>query len=197
MKKLIAMLLALTLALGLAACGGNNSAENTTDTTAGQQQAKAPENALEILATVWDSYGENEKFFAMGGDYTNLVENAPGNHSLEDEGITGTLLVPAEQVANIKEAASLVHGMMLNNFTCGVFRLNPGADAKAFADGMHQKIAANPWICGTPERLVIAVIGGEYVLAGFGVNDAIGPFVSKLTAAYPQAELKYDEAIAG
>lgn len=191
MKKWIAMLLVLTMTLGLAACGNKNGGE---ETTTGIQEVK-PTSALEILQTVWNAYGEDEKFFAMGGDMNNLVENGPGKYSLEDEGLTATLLVPEDQIANIDDAASMVHGMMLNNFTCGVYHVT--GDADAFAKVMRDTIAANPWICGTPEKLIVAVIGGEYVLALFGIEDAVNPFEAQLKKAYPSADLKYNEAIAG
>jgi hypothetical protein len=191
MKKWIAMLLVLTMALGLAACGNKNGGD---ETTTGAPEVK-PASALEILETVWNSYADEDKFFAMGGDMNNLVENAPGKYSLEDEGLTATLLVPEDQIANIDQAASLVHGMMLNNFTCGAYHVT--GDADAFAKVMYDTISTNPWICGTPEKLIVAVIGGEYVVAAFGIEDAMNPFEAKLTAAYPGADLKYNEAIAG
>lgn len=191
MKKIIALLLVLTMAMGLVACGNNNGGETTG------AAENVPASALEILEVIWDSYAEDEKFFAMGGDMNNMVDNAPGAYSLEDEGLTATLLVPADQIANIDQAASLVHGMMINNFACGVYHMAEGADAASFADAMYNSISTNPWMCGMPEQMIIAVIGGEYVLAAYGINDAMGPFETKLTAAYPQLELRYDEAITG
>ncbi len=191
MKKWIAMLLVLTMTLGLVACGNKNGGD---ETTTGAPEVK-PASTLEILETVWNSYAEEDKFFAMGGDMTNLVENGPGKYSLEDEGLTATLLVPEDQIKNIDEAASMVHGMMLNNFACGVYHVT--GDVNAFAQAMYNAISTNPWICGTPEKLIVAIIGGEYVLALFGIEDAVNPFEAKLTAAYPNADMKYNEAITG
>ncbi len=191
MKKIIAMLLVLTMALGLVACGNNGGTE-TTAATAPQDQVAS---ALEILETVWGAYGEDEKFFAMGGDMNNMVDNAPGKYSLEDEGMTATLLVPADQIANLDEAASLVHGMMLNNFTCGAYHVT--GDAEAFAKAMYEAISTNPWMCGMPEKLIVAIVGGEYVVALFGINDAVNPFETKLKEAYPATNFVYNEAIAG
>ena len=48
-----------------------------------------------------------------------------------------------------------------------------------------------------PESLLIATIADEYVLVAWGVNDAMGPFETKLVSAYPAAALVVDEAIAG
>ena len=72
MKKLISLLLVLTMLLSFAACG-------STETPAeGENTEVTVGSALEILETVWGKFGEDEKFFAMGGDYDNMVDNAPG-----------------------------------------------------------------------------------------------------------------------
>lgn len=186
MKKMLATLLALTLVVGLAACGGTDKGGN---------QENLPASALEILTNIWNGVPEDKRFFAMGGDTANPVDSAPGNYNLDDEGLTGTLLVPAEQVENIDQAASLVHGMMLNNFTSGVFHVAPGKDAEGFAEAMRQSIVNNRWICGMPEHFTIATIGGEYVLVYFGVNDVIEPFANSFKTVYPDAVINYDEAI--
>lgn len=192
MKKIIAMLLALTCVMGLVACGEKAPTTETTEAT-----VNVPASALEVLTNIWNGVPEDNRFFAMGGDMSNPVDNAPGNYSLEDEGLTSTLLIPAEQVANVTEAASLVHGMMLNNFTCGVFHMAEGADAAAFAQTMRDAIANNQWICGMPEKMIVAIIGGEYVLACFGINDAVNPFETSLGTAYADADVKFNESLAG
>lgn len=190
MKKIIALALALVMALGLVACGSTGGSSN------GGEKEAVPANALEILSTVWSSYGEDETFFVMGGDYTNPVDNAPGAFSLEDgETVTAMLLVPTEQLANIDDAASIMHAMMQNNFTCGAFHVT--GDAAAFADAMNEAISTNQWMCGMPEKMLVAVVGGEYVVAAYGLADVMDTFQAKLTAAYPKADLKYNAAIAG
>ena len=189
MKKITAMLLVLVMALSLAACNGTaNTPETTTEPT-----VAGPASALEVLQNIWALYGENDKFFAMGGDMNHMTDNAPGVYSLTDEGLTATLLVPADQVANIDEAASLVHGMNLNNFTFGAYHVT--GDVNAFVEAMHNAIANNQWMCGFPEKMIIAVVDGNYVVAGFGINDAVTPFETAFTATYPDAEMKYNEAI--
>ena len=201
MKKLIALILCLTLALSMAACNGNKPVETKpvetkpveTTTVPTTEAAPVAESALEILETVWAQFGEDEKWFVMGGDYDAPVDGAPGAAANVDW-LVNTLLVPEDQTANVKNAASMVHAMMVNNFACGAFQVE--GDAKAFAEAMHTKISTNPWICGQPEKMVIAVLG-DFVVTVYGVNDAVNPFETKLTAAYPTAELVYSEAING
>ena len=184
MKKILALVLAMIMVLSFAACGNNAAEEPSgeTEVTVG--------SALEILETVWGQFGEDEKFFTMGGDYDNMVDNAPGAVTNADY-LAGVLLVPAG--TETLEAAGLVHGMNLNTFTAGAFKV---ADAAAFAETMHEAIASNQWMCGFPDKMVIATIGNEYVVAAFGVNDAMGPFEAKFAEAYPSATIVYSEAIA-
>lgn len=196
MKKLISLLLALTMLAAMAAgCAGNND-ETTTGTT--EAKVEVPASALEILENIWALYGDEEKFPVMGGDFTNPVDGAPGIYSLEDaEALSYSLEIPVDQVANIDQAASLVHGMMTNNFTCGVFHLKEGVDVYAFAETMYKAVQGKQWMCGMADKVIVAVIGGEYVLMAYGINDAIDPFQTKLTTAYADAEIKYAEAITG
>lgn len=188
MKKILAFLLAAVMMLSFAACGNSEPAEGENAETEVNVAS-----ALEIIEKVWAEFGEDEKFFAMGGDYDNMVDGAPGAVTNADY-ISSVLLVPAEASSEISEAAGLVHGMNLNSFTCGAFKV---ADAAAFAETMHGAIGSTQWMCGFPDKMVIATFGSEYVLVAFGVNDAINPFEEKLTAVYPEATIVYSEAITG
>ncbi len=207
MKKLIALLLVLTMAIGLVACGNTNETPETTTEATGvepdegdidisleDETPAASNGASDLINAIWNAIPEDKKFFAMGGDMNNTANNAAGVYSLEDEGLTSTLLIPANQIANVDEAASLVHAMNLNNFTCGAFHVT--GDKAAFAEAMHTAITSNRWICGMPEKMIIAVIG-DYVLACFGINDAIAPFEAALGTVYADADVKYNEAITG
>ena len=191
MKKVIALILAMVMVMALAACGGKEAEVTPVET---EPQVEVPGSALEILENVWALYSDDEKFPVMGGDMVNMVDGAPGAYGLEDaESLSFQLLVPADQVANIDEAASLFHGMMLNNFTCGAFHVT--GDADAFAAAMVNAVKGNQWMCGMPETMLVAVVGGEYVVMAFGINDAMNPFIAKLGEAYPAAVIVANEAI--
>lgn len=216
MKKLIALLLALTFVLGLAACGNDTAndttpatttepaetTENIEDVTEGTEEfveetfaPPATNGATDVINAIWNAVPDDNKFFAMGGDFNNIADNAAGVYGLEDqEAITATLLIPAEQIANVDEAASLMHAMLANNFTCGAFHVT--GDKAAFVEAMHEAVTNNQWMCGMPEKLIIAEIG-EYVLVCFGINDAIAPFEAALATAHADAVIKYNEAIGG
>ena len=188
MKKILSVILVLTMILTMAACGSKKQEETVPP-------VEVPGSALEILETVWAMYGDDEKFAVIGGDMGNPVNDAPGSYSLADENISYTLLIPAEQVKNVTEAASMIHMMNANSFTCGVFRLAEGVSAADFGAAMKDAVMNNQWMCGFPETLVIQNIADTYVLVAFGVNDAINPFVNYLAAAYPQSVNLVKESI--
>ena len=196
MKKFLSLILALAMVLSLAACGANGGSETAApETTAPVVKI---ESALEVLETIWANYGEDEKFAVIGGNMESPVDGAPGNYDMAyAENLSWNLLVPAEQLASIDEAATMIHMMNANTFTSGVVHLTEGTDAAAFAQVMRDAIQSNRWMCGFPETLTVAVIGGEYVVIAFGVHDAMNPFMTHFAEAFPGAEILFNEAIEG
>ena len=200
MKKLIALLMALTMVAMMAACSTGNNETPTTDATETTEAVNVPTvgSALEVLETIWNAYGEDEKFAVIGGNIEDAVDGAPGNYNMAyAENLTYNLIVPAELIPAVDEAASMIHMMNANTFTSGVLHLVDGTNVTEFADAMHNAISTNPWMCGFPEHMVIAVIDGSYVMIAFGVNDAMTPFQAHLSEVYPEADIVYDEALAG
>ena len=214
MKKILALALAAMMVLSLAACGNTNDNTNTTaGTTAGTTEATTEVTteatvedttgaavvtnpSVEIMLNIWNKYtNPDETPFIMGGSD---FQSVPGNYDLTDAeiaaGLSGILYVPAEELANIDEAATAMHAMMANNFTAGVVHVT--SDVTAFADTMTETLKNNQWICGQPETLVVAVIDAEYVLVGFGAGDIMTGFIANVTAAYPEANVVYNGAIA-
>ena len=194
MKKLIALTLTFVMMMTLfVGCAGSNGNAGSGES---DSNVVVPESALEILQNIWAAYGENDKFAVMGGNPEAMNMEGPGVWDpAYAEGMTYSLLIPAEQMDNVAEAASMIHMMNANTFTCGVVQLAEGADAKAFAGVMREAVQNNRWMCGFPEKLIIAVIGGEYVLTAFGVNDTMNPFEGYLGTAYADAEIAYNEVI--
>ena len=198
MKKLIALLMALTMVAMMAACSTGNNETPATDATEATEAVNVPTvgSALEVLETIWNAYGEDEKFAIIGGNIEDAVDGAPGNYNMEyKENLPYNLLVPEAELANIDEAGFMQHGMNANNFTAGVVHVT--GDVTAFAAAMQSAIQNNQWMCGFPETLVIAAINDSYVLVSFGVNDAMNLFIPALSAAYADANILYNEAIGG
>ncbi len=180
MKKLISMLLVLVMAVSVfAGCSGK------------EDTAAAPASALEILENTWALYAEDEKFTVMGG--SDFVMDAPGAYNMDAAAdLSYVLYIPEADIAKIDGAATMVHGMMANNFTCGAVHMADGNDAKAFANAMVDALKNAQFMCGFPEYLMVAVVG-EYVVMAFGLeNDEaklISTFKTHLTTAYANADV--------
>ena len=192
MKKFVCGILAAIMMLTLCACGGAAAPAQTEAVPAG------PASALEVLENIWALYADEEKFSVYGGNpkenFEDNIWDAPGTYDLADENMSYNLLIPAEQIANVDDVASMTHGMMANNFNSAVFHLMAGTDAKAFADSLYQAISGNMWICGMPDRVIVATLG-EYVIMAYGVGDAMNSFEAHLAEAYPNVEIVHNEPI--
>ena len=214
MKKLITLLLALTMVLSMAACTSNenddNDTENTTTApTENNDDVTIDTSAVEILQNVWDLYPEDEQFFVSGGnmeyhmeqmekDENYMPPNGPGVYDLAyAENLPYLLYIPEAEMANVDEAATMIHGMMANNFSSGVVHVKDGTDVTAMANAIKDNLAQTQWICGTPDQMLVAVVENEYVLIAFGVNDAMDPFVTRFGEAYPGADVIYSGSIIG
>ena len=143
MKRALSILMLAALLTG---CGSSKAPAPTaapTETTVAAAPAPAP---LEILETVWAAIPEENRFPACGGEMTDTIQEGPGAlDPANTDVLLYTLLVPEEQVANVKEAATLLHMMNANTFTCGAFRLEGVTDG-VFADAMKNRILNNQWM---------------------------------------------------
>ena len=89
MKRALSLALAFVLALTLTACGKKDTGTDS--------DSNVPTDALTLLNTVWDSYTDDEKFPAAGGDYEHSVDGAPGAFDISDtDNLTYLLSVPAD-----------------------------------------------------------------------------------------------------
>ncbi len=184
MKKFVSMMLSALLLLSLAACGKDNASD-------GDKPAK-PTSALNILETVWNTYGEDEKFAVAGGDFSeaNAREDAPGVFDLKDRALVDSELGLPETAA-VDEAASLVHMMNANTFTAAAYHAT--GDTAELAQQLRDNIMQRQWMCGFPDKLVVAEVG-EYVVTVFGANELVDTFMTHLNGIYG-VSATYDEAI--
>lgn len=191
MKKVISMMLAVLTAWSLTAC----AARTGTDA---EQASDGPADALTLLQTVWALYTDEEKFPASGGDYSeeNMTDGAPGRVGLEDVSSVEYLLsIPSSVLEQADDAASLIHMMNTNSFTCGVLRLNDVDARNEAAQTVKTYIMSKQWMCGFPDKLVVASVG-DYLIEVFGLSDFVDPFCEKLKAAYPETVVISEDPIA-
>ncbi len=216
MKKILALILAGVMLLSFAACGGNDTNEETTteapvtethveDTTeaAVEESTEAPASsdsaaadAAGLLNQVWAKFADDEKFFAMGGHFSNPVDGAAGKYDITMvEDLDGSLGLPQANAAQIDDAASLMHAMNANTFTGAAYHLTAGTDAAAFASDIKAHLATRQWMCGIPETLLIVAVDG-YVVTAFGANDIVSNFKTKLAGEFASAQVLVEEPIA-
>ena len=177
---------------GYTSSGGNNATTRST-------QAAQPSigNSLELLNTVWAGYGENDKFPAFGGDTAdgNVKEGAPGIYNIDDSASLNQVLgFPADYADKIDNAASLIHMLNSNTFTCGAFHLKNPEDSAAVAAALKSNIMQRHWMCGFPDKLVVAATD-DYIISFFGNDELIETFKSKLTTAYPSTKIISEDNI--
>lgn len=187
MKKILSVALVMILAFSLVACGGekeNAKKYDIADSTA-------------LLTAVWDNVPEDKKFMSMGGDGQEaFVENAPGAYTLSDpEALESVFGFPADQVANIDNAASLMHGMMQNHFTAGAYHVKDAATIGDVTAAIQTSLENMRWICGTPEKFAIYTVD-DYVISVYGLKDNLDSFAAALKTAYPEFVTVCDKNIA-
>lgn len=213
MKRIATILTAFTLICGLAACGNTDKvSDNTTDTSASStldtqtttstsetnpSATNAAESPKALLDAIWNSYDEDSKFPAAGGDYdeANMVDGAPGNVGLSDpetvEHLTG---FPASSISEIDAAASLFHMMNVNTFTCGAYSVKDGTDTDALAQAIHDAIMGRRWMCGFPDKMIVATVD-NYIVSVFGLEDNVNRFRDTMLAVYPATSVLFETPI--
>ena len=141
---------------------------------------------------MWNDFGEDEKFAVIGGgpEQENMVDDAPGAYDLTDRSLAEINLVLPES-AQVDEAASLIHMMNANTFTAAAYHAT--GDTAELAQQLRDNIMNRQWMCGFPDKLVVAEVG-EYVVTVFGANELVDTFMTHLNGIYG-VSATYDEAI--
>ena len=165
------------------------------ETPAEDKPAAAVDDALTILNAIWNTYSDEEKFPAAGGDSEHAVDGAPGSFDASNaDSLSYLLTFPADDASLIDSAASLVHMMNLNTFTCGAFHVADANNVARLADDLRTTIQAKRWMCGFPDKLVIVTVG-QSVFSVYGNEELVNTFRDKLLTSYSAAAAVYDEAI--
>ena len=194
MKKIIAFALAAVLLLSFASCAKQNG-EKDKDRPS-ESRKDQPQSALEILEKVWSKYSTSDKFPATGGSEKNMKEDMPGKFDVADaEALDFELGFPKAQASEIDDAASLMHMLNQNNFSCGVYHVKNSGSAEALAGKIKENIFGRQWLCGFPEKLVILTVG-DYIVSVFGAADLTDTFIAKLSAEYSSTKQIFDVPIA-
>lgn len=217
MKKLTLLTMMAASMLALTACGKNTdnnqtvqesvitdeviaTEEETTEsedvTESNEDVANEKGDVLEILTNIWGAYNKEDQFAVTGGDYSeeNMVSDAPGRYGLEDISMLDyTFGVPTEDAALIEDAASLIHMMNANTFTCGAFQITDSNEIEGFAERLRDGIQARQWMCGFPDVLLIAQID-DCVVSVFGKEENVETFKQNMESVY-DVQILHEEPI--
>lgn len=213
MKKTMTALLAALMVLSFASCNNSNSTSSGSSSASSQvssqvssqEPASSEENktestikdSLALLESVWNSFEEDKKFPVAGGDMTeeNMKDGAPGIFNIADASELDRVLgFPQADIDKIDGAASIFHMMNLNTFTCGAFHVKDVANIDALTAALKDNIMKRQWMCGFPDKLVVAVVD-DYIVSFFGKEDPVNNFRDQLTAVYSSAKVAVESPI--
>lgn len=222
MKKLIALMLALTIVVSFAACGGNDAEPENTDpqvtTTPEETTDVVPEDttgenstpdatveeleivdttgALEVLDYVWIGLGAEKQPATYGGHISAEYMGGPNTYDLSyAKDLAATLLLPEDQMDSVSDAATVVHFMNANIMTAGVLKLKEGTDVQAFAEAVSQRISNNQWVCGFPEKMAVIQIHDNFLFVSFGTAELVDGLVGGISENWAVNEL-YNQPLA-
>ena len=193
-KKCLAYLCIGVMLLGMTACGksGNEDSQNSqVDTQQNTQNTQETEtetrieiaDANEILTEVWETY--EEKFAIMGGHFDSAVMDKPAKYDLtKTSDLELMYCVPQTVIAQMDDAATMVHLMRASIFTAGAYHITDTANVKAAVDGIKQQILDNQWLDGFPDTYLIMVVDGQYVVAVIGDTQLVEHFESATIEIY-------------
>ena len=222
MKKIIALTLALLmLTMSFVAC---NKTEPETTTEPTVEDTKAPEttveetteavvelpykSAVELLQIIFEKYNaaqatDDTKLWVCGGNINNFdtcnPEGPAAFVALDNEDYNQNLGIPAAEADKIASAASMFNMMNANTFNCFTVQLNDGVDADAFISTLKDNILARQWICGAPEKLVIAKAPGNCIIAVWGVVEfggIVDPVAQSFATSVEGAEIVVEHSFA-
>lgn len=199
-------MLAAAMLLSFAACGekdkpndtpnnNNNAADNENPGQDNSDNSEAEDVIyvpIDVLTTVWDSYPEDDKFPAAGGEVMGGPGVLTGDYATA-ESIDYMIGVPQDQVEKISEPASLMHMMNANTFTCGAYTVD-AANKEAITKAVNDNIMNRQWMCGFPDKMFVATIG-DCVINAFGNAEIMDQFKTTLTECYPDTVFVYESNI--
>ena len=81
--------------------------------------------------------------------------------------------------------------MNANTFTAAAYHAT--GDTAELAQQLRDNIMQCQWMCGFPDKLVVAEVG-EYVVTVFGADELVDTFMTHLNGIYG-VSATYDEAI--
>ena len=153
-------------------------------------------DSTDVLREIWSAYAPEERFSVYGGQPEQAVQGKPAQVDIRDgDALAARFCIPHQLLFSIEEGASLVHLMNRRVFSAAVFRLAQNQDPEAFAAAVRGSLRNTRWENGRPERYLVMIPQGQYVLLAFGKRKTLDTFLLRATEAFPQGQLLYDESV--
>lgn len=193
MRKTLAIMFTVVIFVSFFGCGKKDDKEKKPSA------GPAFENANALYTELWKTFPEEEKFFAVGGDEENRVENGPGSYDIQKypEDYVYITLVNEDLMKLIENDASTMQFMMnSNSFSSSCVKLKKTEDAAAFSKEYKDAVLGNQWMCGFPDRVMVIGID-DYLFAAYGIDDFMEPFKRNVLAFSNDAEILIDEPVIG
>ena len=150
MKKVICALLALTLMISMAACGGKKTEETTAPTVANVEGTME-----ELLNKVIEERPVEFAGMVLPFDLTDTSEEA----QWQFKSLTG--LADASQITEAAAYEPLIGSMA---FSMVMVRTAAGVDAKAVAESMKAGVDPRRWVCVEADDMLVAGCGNVVML---------------------------------
>ena len=191
---------------------GENTGDNTDDTTGDNTQTTEPayKSALELLTIIYNGYNatatEETMLYVAGGNSFNFDTvsfEGPGKfvplagEEYSDD-YSQNLGIPEADVAKLDDAASMFNMMNANMFTSYAVHFANAADVDTMVETLKTSILARHWICGSPDKLIIAKAPGNYLIVTWGVSVDGGivlPYTESFATLVPGSEIVVTENI--
>lgn len=144
MKKFVSVCLALTMLLGLTACGGNSAAQTTVSTQPAISVEEYPEELLNKII-------EEQSVEFMGGTIPVDLTDTSEDGLWAIQYYTG--LANADQISEASVYEPMVGSIA---FSMVMVRVEPDAGSKTVAEAMKTGIDTRKWICVEADDLLVA-----------------------------------------
>ena len=154
MKKVLCVLLTLTMALSLAACGGKPAGETTAQT-----ETTAPASFEGTMEELVNGIIDQRPVEFTGGSMVIDLTDTSEDGQWMVKSFTGL-----EDASALTDAAVYEPMMSSVAFSLVTVRVAPDGDAKAVAESMKSGIDPRKWICVEADDLLVASYGDVVML---------------------------------
>ena len=103
------------------------------------------------------------------------------------EALSASFCIPTEAIDMTDDVANMMNMMMANNFSAAAYHIADKANVETVVAGIKDATLNNQWMCGMPDKLIIATVNGDYVVSAFGNGMVIDAFKPAITTVYGDA----------